>query len=133
MKKLTKGDLRLLGIFNEYGFADDHLYICYHPADNGRGGCGAKWAVVWGRRKTDPNSHFMDYYRKTFSVRGRDDRAPRLAEAMEWASKKYEIKEWAKTPFGSMMEASFVAKRTLELQVLRDRVKFGVRTCQSAT
>ena len=115
MSKLTE-QLRSLGIYNPHIFAGiGNVLIHYTPADNGRGGSAAKWVVARPGFATDPKASWYDYGNKTFVVIGRENKNVKLDEAKRWASAKYGIKDWARTPYGSWMDAGFVKKRLAEL------------------
>jgi hypothetical protein len=89
----------------------------------GRGGHGAYWQVCKGNEPTDPQAAWFYYARKTLTVfdflRQTANRAKAKDAALEaakaWASEKYGIKEWARTPYGSWMDAGFVKRRMAEL------------------
>lgn len=61
----------------------------------------------------------MNHGNKTVMLFGRgttnEVRQFALDEIMAWASKKYGIKKWAKTPYGSWMDEAFVKRRIKEL------------------
>ncbi len=67
-------------------------------------------------------AHWMDYGNKTVSVSCRERKQVVLEELMKWAGDRYGIKEWAKTPYGSYMDAEFVKRRIAEL---KDQSKKG--------
>jgi hypothetical protein len=115
MSKLTE-QLGTVGIHNAWGFAGHgNVYIGYTPGDSGRGGRSANWQVIRPGYKTDPKGPWYNNGYKTFSVYGRVDKEPKLNEAKQWVSERYGIKEWARTPFGSWMDAEFVKARLDEL------------------
>lgn len=121
MSKLTE-HYRTLGMHNEYGFADGKLFLSYTPEDNGRGGHGAHWQAVKGNEETDPTAPWYNYGKKTFTVfsyhkgDGHAAAKQRALDAIkQWASDKYGVQEWARTPYGSWMDAGFVKKRMAEL------------------
>ena len=122
MSKLTDA-FRTIRIFNEYNFADDQPYVSYTPNGDSRSMQVSQWSIIKGEERTDDNlsAPWYDYGRKTFVVMGREDKATKLEAAKAYASEKYGIKEWAKTPYGSWMDAEFVKARTKELkQALAD-------------
>jgi hypothetical protein len=110
--------LRSLRIFNEWDYAKGEVFISYTPNGDYRSMQVPEWKVTKGEEKTDDSerSPWYNYGRKTFVVMGREDKAPKLEEAKAYASAKYGIKEWAKTPYGSWMEAEFVKRRNAELK-----------------
>jgi hypothetical protein len=85
-------------------YARDHgapgVYIDYRPYQGGRASQSAAWQVVRPGFKTDPNGHWRDYGHKTFTVYVTEEKEARLAEAIEWATKRYGITEWVKGPAG---------------------------------
>lgn len=109
--------LRDVHMFNAYDFARDsgRVFICYTPQDTGRSGHGASWGVHRIGYQTDPNGPWYHYGDKHFAV-FMDTRAGALTKAQGWAGKKYGISEWARTPFGSWMDAGFVKSRLAELK-----------------
>jgi hypothetical protein len=113
---ITKEQMRSVGVYNAHNFANGAIFVDYTPRDTGRGGFSAKWQVCWAGHVTDPKAHWADYGKKTFNVFGKDEKETARLEAIAWATEKYGIKEWAKTPFGSYMDAGFVAKRLGELK-----------------
>lgn len=52
----------------------------------------------------------------SITVMGRKDMASEFETAKQWAGESYCITEWARTPFGSWMDAAFVAYRLAELK-----------------
>lgn len=114
--------LREHGIFNAWGFAGHgNPYICYTPTDYGRGGQTAHFSVVRPGFQTDTNAHWQDYGCKTINAYGKERKRQAFEEIKKWASKQYGIKEWARTPFGSWMDAGFVKRRLAELKLNRLR------------
>lgn len=125
MSKLTE-QLRTIRIFNAHDFAGyGNVYISYCPQLLGRGGRSAHWGVYRAGYQTDRNAPWYDYGNKVFTVWGRQDKAAKLEEAKAWASKKYKIKEWAKTPFGDYMDAKVVAARLNVLERALERKQHG--------
>jgi hypothetical protein len=53
---------------------------------------------------------------KAFSYHGREGGEAALAAAQEWAEIRYHIVLWAKDPYGSYGDASFVLARAAELK-----------------
>ena len=120
MSKITD-KLNEAGIYNAHGFAGHgNVYIVYTPNDNMRGGLSARWQVDRPGYRTDPDAHWQDRGCKTFdlfNVGGthKEKKEIAFAEAKAWASERYGITEWARTPFGSWMDANFVKARLKEL------------------
>lgn len=118
MSKLTEA-LRTVGVYNSHEFANARPYIEYFPNDNGRGGMSARWCVY---RKGDVPENWRSSATKTFIVLDggpfAEVKARKLEAAKTWVSEKYGIKEWARTPFGTWMDAEFVKTRLAELKEL---------------
>lgn len=115
---MTKNQLKPLSVYNAFGYASGRVYIDYHAGQSGRGATYPKWVVVHGKKDTDPEAHFLDYGRKVFTVNCRANKEPELIKCKDWASQKYGIKAWTKTPFGTWMEADFVKARNAELKAM---------------
>ncbi len=114
MSKLTE-KLKNIGLHNEWEFAGHgNVYISYTSGDSGRGGHSPYFSVVRPGFKTDANAHWKHQGTKTVTCR-RSDKDQVLAELKAWAGKRYNITEWARTPFGGWMDAGFVARRMEEL------------------
>jgi hypothetical protein len=110
-----------VGIHNGWLYAKGNVAISYTPAQgSGAWREAAKWQVDRGTYRTDDaprdRQHWRNGGRKTFTVGNEAAKAPQLEAAKTWASERYGIKEWAKTPYGDWMDAEFVAKRTAELK-----------------
>lgn len=115
MSKLTE-QLRQVRVVNAWGFAAHGVpYIGYQASTSGRGSRSARWIVVRPGFQTDRDAHFLDHGNKVFSC-GLASREKQLEAAKEWAGARYKITEWAKTPFGSWMDAGFVERRMKELK-----------------
>lgn len=116
MSKFTES-IRYIGVFNAHGFAGHgNPFITYCPSTTGLGSRYAQWAVIRPGYKTDPDGHWMDYGNKVFPVACTAAKELQLDAAKEWAAARYGIKEWAKTPYGSWMDAGFVKRRVSELK-----------------
>lgn len=113
---MTKAQCLEVSICNPCLFAGSGVpYIAYNSATTGMASQYARWSVYrWGF-KVDP-TNWRGGYSQEFSVTCRENKEPVLAEAKAWASTRYGITEWVKTPFGSYMDAGFVAKRLAELK-----------------
>ena len=110
MSRLTE-KLRAVGVYNAYGFAGrGNAYIIYIPAETLSG----RWAVVRPGYRTDPTAHWMEHGNKTFT--GSGDKKQGLENSKKWASARYGIKEWERTPYRSYMDAEFVKSRINELK-----------------
>jgi hypothetical protein len=123
MSKLTE-QFRTVGVFNAWEFAGKgNVYIEYFAGESGRGCRCARFQVVRPGYKTDPDAHWQDNYCKTVTCWGRSDKERALAEIKAWASHRYDIKEWARTPYGSWMDAKFVESRIAELKAQVKKVE----------
>ena len=105
--KLTKTILKeRFRIFNPYGIAeqqDGHkVYIDYSPQTSGLAGLNARWSVVAVTAKTDPHGHWRDDGTKVFPCwHPLEDKEEHRLEAIAWATERYGITEWERSPFGS--------------------------------
>jgi len=144
MKRLTKEALRARGIANTYGLLYAHgvlnssypfdrprpprvdglprpvPMIQFFPADRGRGGWWAYWAVTQPGVDLDPGAHwhYKDHRggsRKAFQVNGRDEKQPQFDAAVAWAMDRFGITEWAREPFGSYVPKAFLDARMAQL------------------
>lgn len=114
MSKLTES-FRTIGINNANDFAEKgNVYIAYYPEWNSRSVIPSRSFVYRPGYNTDPEAAWYDHKTKTFS----GNKATSVEEAKAWASERYGIKEWAKTPYGDWMDADFVKKRVAELKAL---------------
>lgn len=116
--------LREVRVFNDHEFFNGdtpagQVFLSY-TSDLGRGGRGRYWHVHRVGYKTDPKGHWHHYGSKAFDAYGTRDgmsaRATALEDAKAWATAKYGITAWARTPFGSHGDAAFVKARTAELK-----------------
>lgn len=117
MSKLTES-FATVGIHNGWLYAKGNVMISYTPAQGpGAWRMPAKWEVSGGTYVGALTSQprWRTYGTKSWSVSAAA-KAWGLEQAKAWASERYGIKEWAKTPYGDWMDAEFVAKRTAELK-----------------
>lgn len=115
MSKLTE-QLGEVGVHNAHLFAGHgNAFVMYLAADHGWRH-GAMWRVARPGFLTDPKGPWYNYGNKTFVVFGRHDKLAVFEEAKAWASERFGIKEWARTPYGSWMDAEFVKARLKELR-----------------
>jgi hypothetical protein len=127
MSKLTN-ELREAQIINTGDFYAEkgQVYIGYTPAETGRASRSACWRVYRTGYKTDPEGAWYDYGNKTFLVWAKygekhsEVKKRVLAEAQEWAEKRYGITEWKRDPFGSYGDAIYVKAR---LKALKAKIK----------
>jgi hypothetical protein len=82
-------------------FSKGAILIDFMARDTGRGGRNAKWQANRVGYRNDPTGPYYNNGIKTFNVYGRDDRASKLAEAIEWASERYSVEDFVKDPFGN--------------------------------
>lgn len=109
MSKLTES-WRSLQIITAWDFAEQgEVFIEYQNGD---------WLVMRPGYQTFPEAPWYHYGNKAFKVLNRHDKQAQLDKAKAWAFTKYGITEWARTPYGSWMEAEFVKQRTAELKAL---------------
>jgi hypothetical protein len=122
----TTDMLRSVGVFNDHGFFDGDgvrgtVWITY-VSDRGRGGVGCYASMQRKGHKTDPNGPWYHHGNKALrSFRtprpaNTTERAHCIALAQEWASERYGITEWARTPFGGYGDAAYVKARLAELK-----------------
>ena len=102
----TKAQLNAMGVFNPHGLAKHcgglTVYVEYSPQDLGRIAHFAKWQVIRIGYKTDPDGHWSDNGHKTFTAYNpREEKEKQLQAALAWASERYGITEWERSPFGS--------------------------------
>jgi len=122
MSKLTESyrDVRVFNVANFYNSKHGQVYIAYNAADHGRGGRGASVQVMGVGFKTDPDSAWYNYDRKTFLPYNKpgtaaERRAATVAEAKAWATERYGVTEWARDPYGCWGDAAFITKRKAQL------------------
>ena len=70
----------------------------------------AEWEIFSPYFKTDPEAHWTDYGKKKFTVTHRGEKKTVLAEAMQWASEKYGVQEWAKNRAGDYVPKEIEAR-----------------------
>lgn len=122
MARMSATKLRELfstvGVFNPHNFAAVEgapVYVSYRKEESGRAYQSAAWQVIRVGLKTDPDAHWRDQGNATFGVYRRDQKATQEVAAKAWASERYGVTEWAKTPYGTWMDKTFVEKRVAEL------------------
>lgn len=129
--KLTKKVLQEIGIHNPHNLCSTgggRIYVGYSPDIRGRASSCAKWQVIGVRENTDPSTAWYNYGCKTFTVGGTSrmthaqSKEQERQAAIEWATKKYGITEWAKDVFGDYQEAA-VIERVKE--ILQNRINEG--------
>ena len=112
MSKLTES-FRSIGVFNAYEFAGHGMVFLDYRGWDSVTRVTSSWFVVRHGFVTDAKAHWSDNGCKTFPGR---KNSTALYEAKAWAGEKYGITEWAKTPYGTWMEAAFVKRRVKELK-----------------
>ena len=111
--KLTKALCRTAKIFNPHNYANGEVYITYHPEERGRISTYASWSVSKAGMKL--SDFWRDYGSMHLTVHRREQKEAVLKTAMKYVTDKFGIVNFAKTPFGSWMDAEFVAKRNAEI------------------
>lgn len=115
MSKLAE-QLRSLHIVNAWDFAGHgNVYIEFCAAIRGRWAMPAKWIVRRPGHDTYAGGPWYDFGNKALRC-SRITRREALEEIKQWAGEKYGIKEWARTPYGSWMDAEFVKRRLAKLK-----------------
>ena len=105
--KLTKAILRKrFRIFNPRDIATQQnghkIFVVYSPQVVGRAYRSAKWSVASVTEQTDPNAHWTEHGTKTFHCwHPMEDKEKQRLEALAWATERYGIIEWERSPFGS--------------------------------
>ena len=116
MKKPTKASLRALGILNEHILArrgpEPQVYVAYRAQDRGRVYQSAAWQVIQVGFKSDhdPKAFWRDQGHKTFNVYDYEtEKMTQFAAAQAWASDRYHIPVWERSPWGSYHPAGTIA------------------------
>ncbi len=106
MPKLTKTSLRARKIHSEYGLAslqdEPQVWVSFAPYDQWHSG---GWRVHRVGYQT-----LNKYEDKNFLNRDRHDKEAKRLEAIAWASERYKIDEWEKSPFGSYHPVGAMAR-----------------------
>ncbi|MCJ7805166.1 hypothetical protein MUP46_00795 [Patescibacteria group bacterium] len=111
--RIIKDILRNHRIFNSWDIArtaKNKLFISYSSAELGRASRPAHWQVVGMGIVTDRDAHWMNYGNKTFTVYNREEKNPKLQEAIQWVKTTYNIDMADKDPFGAYHPAGTIAK-----------------------
>lgn len=100
MKRITKAHLEELGIFNPYGLAqtqpEPKVFIVYYIATSGLGSSYAQWVAY------RPGHRIGRDGGKSFSIpRPREQKESQRLAAIAWATERWGVKGWEKSPFGS--------------------------------
>lgn len=101
--KLTKKILNEHHIINSWDIAKtakNKMFIGYSSAELGRASRSAHWQVVGIGIATDKDTHWRNYGNKTFTVYRREEKNPKLQEAIQWVKTTYNIDMTDKDPFG---------------------------------
>ncbi len=131
MSKFTEQLRESLRICNDYQFicskeeptppsSTDYtrqVYIYYVPYSSMSAGSQG-WHVYSPYFNTAPDSAWYNHGKKVFYVLDKDDKKEQFEAAKKWATKKYKIKEWIRSPFGAYMDKEFTKKRIKELKQL---------------
>ncbi len=117
MSKLTD-KLNARGFHNSWEFFMNEPYISFYPAKS-----QACRPATFRIHKRDQklSDAWYDYGAKSFSFSGQQGKKEAFAKAQAWASSHFDIKEWARNPFGDWGEAGFIQKRTVEILALPDK------------
>lgn len=116
MSKLTD-QFRARGVYNEYEFFGEQPYITYHAGDNGRGGRSARYMVF--KRGVDLGQAWYDNGGRAFLRWG--DRREALAAAQKFVTERFGITEFARCPFGSFGDSTFIKARIKEILALPEK------------
>lgn len=111
--KLTKKVLREHGLINSYDIAKklgNPFFLVYSGAAYGRAIGPANWSVYGLTFKTDPGSPWYDHGMKTFSIYKREEKEPRLQEAIVWVKEKYGVDMADRDPHGAYHPAGSLEK-----------------------
>jgi hypothetical protein len=112
VSKLTES-LREVGVFNPHDFyGKGNVYLAFRRVDSRRCVTSA-WGVHRPGFETEPGGFWGNYGNKYFLG---GFRGTALVQAQEWAGKRYKIKEWARDPYGSYGDATFIKARIKELK-----------------
>jgi len=123
MSKTTEEFREHLFLHNASNYASAaglKVHVDYRPTITGRGYTSARWQVVGIGFQTDPGGHFQDNGQKTFSIMGRDQKQARLQEALDWASERYGISSWERSPYGSYVPTGTVAAMKARLKAAKN-------------
>lgn len=113
----TKNQLRSINIRNPHEYSKGNPFIVYHPAQTGRWSQNAAWLIIW------PNHIFKDvpwydHGNLAFNIYHRSEKENMLLEAQKKLMEIFKLKELAKTPFNTWMDAEFVKIRNAEIKEL---------------
>lgn len=110
--------LRSAGCLNERQFIGDHgPLISYHESSR-EDRVGARWVVTFGNRHTETSAAWTTGHNKTFYIQGAGGanlKTEALDAAKRWAGYKYNVSEWAQTPFGGYAPTDVITLRLMEL------------------
>lgn len=117
MSKLTD-DLCSIGVVNDhYFFAAGQAHIQYLPDE--AGSAGLSCAKVYRRGFNTATYGEKTYYGwEAPRPEGVSPRTHCIALAQEWASERYGIREWKRSPFGGYGDAYVVKQRTAHFKAL---------------
>ena len=110
MSKATEA-LNAKGIINTNAMLEQgEPMIGYFPAQHV---ISQRWRVTLkGRRFI--NQPWYDHGAKTFSARRKSPEDPAFMEVLEWISKRNNIKEWARTPFGDYVPVAVLERHGIK-------------------
>lgn len=107
--------------FAVVGVPHTEVYIQYRHAD---GALPAAWMVRRaGIEATDDRERFQLFELPSDGRPYPQRREQALNSAKTWASVRYGVDQWARTPYGTYMEAAFVKERIDKLKVEAETAK----------
>ena len=123
-KRLVE-DLRTLRVINPHDFYDGEtpqgqVFIGYRTGDTWR---PSGWHVSRRGYNLNSDKDRLNSSKEFISFEGsgaKERKELAFAAAQAWASKRYGIAEWAKDPYGSFGDATFVAERLAALEAELD-------------
>lgn len=92
--KLTKKILREYKLINSYDIArklGNPFFLAYSPVKHGRAYRCATWSVHGLKFLTNPDAPWYDHGRKTFNVFRKEEKEPKLQEAVTWVKETYGV------------------------------------------
>lgn len=102
MKRLTKPQLQERKIYNPYGLAElqdqPKVWVEFTPNGTGRSMTIGGWRVHHLGYSSDPDNKFGS---KAFINLSRDDKEEKRLQAIAWATERYTIQDWERSPFGT--------------------------------
>lgn len=109
--------LALKNIHNDWellGDTDGKIPFVMYRNGFKKNGVLSAWQVLVANRRTDPDGHYRDGFNKTFLV-GEVGTVAAVEQARRWATERYDIHDWVKTPYGSWTSQAHLRTRFSEL------------------